>query len=262
LSTIDWRGRSVCTVFLRGCPLACSYCQNEEIQAGEDFREIEEIFALIKSSSPFISGVIFSGGEPTMQKEGLTALARYAKKLQLAVGIQTNGLFPETLESLISDALVDKIAIDYKTTWEGYSVTTGGYYPGVKENYEKNVLKSVDICRKAFEQKTLDEFEVVFTIFYENQEYLMKISKRIGDLPLVLQQGEHKIPVVRTKQPEMTNGEYICKKRIQQEQHPPLTLNEIKEIADKLKKNVRIRTREIGEISYEGYRGRRSSRKR
>jgi pyruvate formate lyase activating enzyme len=247
---------------LRGCPLACSYCQNEEIQAGEDFREIEEIFALIKSSSPFISGVIFSGGEPTMQKEGLTALARYAKKLQLAVGIQTNGLFPETLESLVSDALVDKIAIDYKTTWEGYSATTGGYYPGVKENYEKNVLKSVDICRKAFEEKTLDEFEVVFTIFYENQEYLMKISKKTGDVPLVLQQGEHKIPVVRTKQPEMTNGEYICKKRIQQEQHPPLTLNEIMEIANKLKKNVRIRTRETGEISYEGYRGRRSSRKR
>ena len=262
LSTIDWRGRSVCTVFLRGCPLACSYCQNEEIQAGKDCREIEEVFALIKSSSPFISGVIFSGGEPTLQKEGLTALARYAKKLHLAVGIQTNGLFPDTLASLISEALVDKIAIDYKTTWEGYSGAAGGYYPLVKENYEKNVLKSVDICKKAFEKKLLEEFEVVFTIFYENQEYLKEISKKAGDVPLVLQQGEHKIPVVRTKLPEMTNGEYICKKRIQQEQHPPLSLNEIKEIADKLKKNVRIRTREIGEIFYEGHRGRRSSRKR
>jgi pyruvate formate lyase activating enzyme len=247
---------------LRGCPLACSYCQNEEIQTGEDCREIEEIFGMIDSSAPFISGIIFSGGEPTMQKEGLTALARYAKKLLLAVGIQTNGLYPDTLEFLIAESLVDKIAIDYKTTWEGYSGVTCGYFPVVKENYEKNVLKSVDICKKAFNKRTLDEFEVVFTIFYENQEYLMEISKKIGDVPLVLQQGEHKIPVVRTKLPEMTNGEYICKKRIQQEQHPPLTLNEIREIADKLKKKVRIRTREIGEISYESHRSRRSSSKR
>jgi pyruvate formate lyase activating enzyme len=225
-------------------------------------RDIEEVFEMIGSSSQFISGVIFSGGEPTMQKEGLVALAHYVKKMNLAVGIQTNGFFPDTLELLLSKDLVNKIAIDYKTTWEGYSGTIGGYYPGVKENYERNVLKSIGICKKAFEKKTLGEFEVVFTIFYENQEYLLEISKKIGDVPLVLQQGEHKMPILRNTSPEMTNGEYIYKKRIQQEKHLPLTLNEIKEIAEKLEKPVRIRTRENGEVSYEGHRSRRSSRKR
>ena len=175
-----------------------------------------------------------------MQKEGLIALAHYVKKLNLAVGIQTNGFFPDTLESLLSKNLADKIAIDYKTTWEGYSGTIGGYYPVVKENYERNVLKSIGICKKAFEKKTLDEFEVVFTIFYENQEYLMEISKKIEDVPLVLQQGEHKIPIIRNTSPEMSNGEYIYHKRIQQEKHPPLKLNEIKEIAEKLEKPIRI----------------------
>jgi pyruvate formate lyase activating enzyme len=262
LSTIDWRGKSVCSVFLRGCPLRCSYCQNEEIQAGEDLREIEEIYDMIKSSSPFISGVIFSGGEPTLQKDGLTALARYVKKLNLLVGVQTNGFFPDTLESLISENLVNKIAIDYKTTWEGYSGLTGGYYPMVKENYEKNVLRSIGICKKGCEEKNLDEFEVVFTIFYENQEYLTEISRKIEDVPLVLQQGEHKMPVLRNTSSDITDGEYIYKKQIQQKNHPPLKLDEIKQIAEKLKKPVRIRTRENGEIFYEGHRGRRASRKR
>jgi pyruvate formate lyase activating enzyme len=262
LSTVDWRGRSVCTVFLRGCPLRCSYCQNEEIQAGEDWREIKEVFEMIDSSLPFISGVIFSGGEPTMQKEGLITLAQYVKKLNLAVGIQTNGFFPDTLESLLSKELADKIAIDYKTTWEGYSGTIGGYYPVVKDNYERTVLKSIGICKKAYEKKALDEFEVVFTIFYENQEYIMEISKKIGDVPLVLQQGEHKMPVLRNTASEMTHGEYIHNKRIQQEEHPPLKLNEIKEIAEKLDKPIRIRTRETGEVSYAGHRRRRASRKR
>ena len=217
---------------------------------------------MIKSSVPFISGVIFSGGEPTMQQEGLTALARYVKKLGLAVGIHTNGFFPDTLESLIAENLVDKVAIDYKTTWEGYSGMVGGYYPLVKENYTKNVTQSIGICKKAFEKKTLGEFEVVFTIFYENQEYLQEISKKIGNVPLVLQQGEHKLPVLRTNSSHMTNGEYIYKKQIQQEKHPALKLDEIQQIAEKLEKPVRIRTREHGEIFYEGHRSRRASRKR
>ena len=81
LSTIDWRGKAVCTVFLRGCPLRCSYCQNESIQTGEDLRDVDEIVAMIETSSPFISGVIFSGGEPTMQKEALIALAQCVKTM-------------------------------------------------------------------------------------------------------------------------------------------------------------------------------------
>ena len=52
-----------------------------------------------------------------MQKDALLFLARAAKKMGLAVGIQTNGLFPETLLALIKERLVDRIAIDYKTQW-------------------------------------------------------------------------------------------------------------------------------------------------
>ena len=232
------------------------------IQEGEDYREIEEIFDMIRSSSNFISGVVFSGGEPTMQKEGLIALAQFTKNLNLAVGIQTNGFFPHTLKALLSNDLVDKIAIDYKTTWEGYSGTSGGYYPPVKENYEKSVLTSIDICKEVYAKKKLGEFEVVFTIFYENQAYIREISKKIGSVPLVLQQGEHKIAVMNDASPELTRGEYICRKRIQQERHPPLTFDEIKVIAEELERTLRIRTREMGEVTYESRRRRRASRKR
>ena len=56
---------------------------------------------MIRGSLFAISGVVFSGGEPTMQKEALLALARIAKGMGLAVGVQTNGVFPDTLEALI-----------------------------------------------------------------------------------------------------------------------------------------------------------------
>jgi pyruvate formate lyase activating enzyme len=262
ISTIDWRGRAVCTLFLRGCPLRCSYCQNEGIQSGKDYRDLEEITEMIRTSSPFISGVVISGGEPTLQKEALTELASYAKKMGLKVGIQTNGLFPSTLEDLIQQNLVDRIAIDYKTQWEGFSGLPGGYSAVPADNYEKNLQRSISICKKASRENILAEFEIVITVFYENADYIRKISAEIGNTPLVLQQGEHKIVQMRGTAPDMTNGEYICKRRTLQENHPPLTLAELKRIADDLGRTVRIRTREIGEISYESDWRRRHARKR
>jgi pyruvate formate lyase activating enzyme len=251
LSTIDWRGRAVCTVFFRGCPIRCSYCQNEGILTGEDCRDLEEIKEMIKSSSPYISGVMFSGGEPTMQRKVLVELARYSKGINLDVGIQTNGLFPDTLDQLIEERLVDKVALDFKSRFEGYSGQR------VKrdfnfENYEKNARKSINICKNAYAKNILTEFEVVITLFYENAEYLEKISEFIERIPLVLQQGEHKILRLPAMPSNMTEGEYREKKMQLQEHFHPLTLNEIKRIADKLGRKVRIRTREMGEILYNG----------
>jgi pyruvate formate lyase activating enzyme len=223
---------------------------------------VDEIAAMIETSSPFISAVVFSGGEPTMQKDGLVALAQRVKNMKLEVGIQTNGFCPDTLATLIAKRLVDKIAVDYKTRWEAYSGTAGGYSTVPKENYERNVKKSISICKKAFEEKILTEFEVVFTVFYENEEYIKEISKDLEKTSLVLQQGEHKMAMMRDTASDMTNGEYISKKRILQEEHPPLSLPEIKKLADELGRTVRIRTREIGEITYESNRSRRASRKR
>ena len=247
LSTVDWRGRAVCTVFLRGCPLRCSYCQNEAIQKGEDFRDISEVTGMIRESARYISGVMFSGGEPAAQKEALVTLATSAKEMDLAVGIQTSGLFSETLGTLIRQKLVDKIAIDYKTRWEE---------PGVWEpecallrgKYEKNIQESIAICKKATKEGILSEFEVVITVFNENEKYIKKISDDTLDVSLVLQQGEYKIPMMSDDIVNMT--EYIARKQSLMQQYTPMTLADIQKIAEKLRRDVRIRTRDIGEITY------------
>ncbi|HUH78465.1 MAG TPA: radical SAM protein [Methanoregula sp.] len=248
LSTIDWRGRAVCTVFLRGCPLRCSYCQNEAIQAGEDYRDTGEIAAMIGASAPFISGVVFSGGEPAAQKDALLALARAAKGMGLSVGVQTSGLFPGTLEALIGERLVDKIAIDHKTQWESFSCREDGTAVQPRRGYGKNVSRSIEVCREAFLEGSLPEFEVVVTVFYENVTSLKAISDEIGDIPLVLQQGEHKIPMVPEGAANMT--EYIARKQTTIGRYTPMTLAEIRKIAEGLRRDLRIRTREAGEIPY------------
>jgi pyruvate formate lyase activating enzyme len=217
---------------------------------------------MIKTSSPFISSVVFSGGEPTLQKNALLELARFAKKQHLNVGIQTNGQFPETLEAIIAEKLADKIAIDYKTRWEGFSSVTGAQVPVSRNNYQKNIKKSIAICKKALREQELSEFEIVITVFYENEDYIKEIATQIGTVPLVLQQGEHKIGALDGTVSDISHGEYISKRRSLQELHPPLTLADIKKIADELGRTVRIRTREVGEITYESDWRCRDARKR
>ena len=227
LSTVDWRGRAVCTVFFRGCPVRCTYCHNAGILSGEDFRPVEEITEMIRSSLLLISGVIFSGGEPTMQKDALIRLAGDAKEMGLLVGVQTNGVYPDTLESLISRRLVDKVALDIKARWERYNNL-------LKVPCVDKVRESLSICKKNYESGALPEFEVVVTLFRGYEDEVIYIAGEAGNVPLVIQQG--------------VQGSIT-----------PLSEEEMEKIADRLPGRVRIRTREGGEIVYEGVRGRRIS---
>jgi pyruvate formate lyase activating enzyme len=230
LSTVDWRGRSVCTVFLRGCPVRCAYCQNLSILTGEDLRETDEVVEMIKGSLLAISGVVFSGGEPTMQKDALLELAQAAKKMGLATAVQTNGVFPDTLDVLIREKALDRVALDIKARWARYNNLLGG-------NYVRKVQRSLELCREAHASGVLAEFQVVITLFRGYDDEVPLIAEDVGNVDLVLQQG-------------VTQSV------------PPLTEQELKAIADGLSRSVLIRTREGGEIVYESDRSRRTSCKR
>lgn len=224
ISTVDWRGKAVCTVFLRGCPVRCTYCHNSSILSGNDIRSIEEVIGMVRSSRLLISGVVFSGGEPTMQAEALVALAGAIKNMGLLVGVQTNGVYPDTLETLIGLSLVDRIALDIKARWQRYDNL-------MKVPCVDRVQRSFAICRAAWQSGKISEFEVVITLFRGYEDEVPYISHECSDVDLVIQQG--------------VQGDI-----------PPLSCSELKKIADTLNRPVRIRTREGGEISYEGNRDR------
>ncbi|HZD43937.1 MAG TPA: anaerobic ribonucleoside-triphosphate reductase activating protein, partial [Methanomicrobiales archaeon] len=216
MSTVDWRGRAVCTVFLRGCPVRCDYCHNRSIQDGEDYRDTGEILSMIGESRLLVSGVIFSGGEPTLQKAPLVEMAAACKKMGLLVGLQTNGIFPATLEALLEQRLLDRVALDIKARWERYDNL-------LKRNYVDRVKRSLLLCKQAHREGVLAEFEVVVTLFRGLEDEVQYISKEAGDVDFVLQQG--------------VMGSIA-----------PLTLAEMKDVADQLGRRVKIRTREEGEI--------------
>ncbi len=227
LSTVDWHGIAVCTVFFRGCPVRCTYCHNRDIQTGEDWREAEEVKEMIRSSRMLVSGVVFSGGEPTLQKEPLLYLASESKRMGLQVGIQTNGVFPETLGALIEGGLVDRIALDVKARWERYDNL-------LRKRYSHKVRTSLDLCNTAHRQGSLKEFEVVVTLFRGYEDEVKYIARDLQGGDLVLQQG--------------VDGSV-----------PPLSSLELCGLADRLGQRVKVRTRDEGEMMYDGSRNRRAA---
>lgn len=193
ISTIDWYGRASLVIFFRGCPFRCIYCHNKELINGIDLVDIETIKNKILNTSSFISAVVFSGGEPTMQSEPLVLLAQYAKGLNLDVGIQTNGYYPYVIEELISLSLVDKISIDVKAPLDPniYEKVVGIRAKRVVKCVAKtlDILKSSTVC-----------FEVITTVFksfFERRksciDYITSIAEILKDYKCtyVIQNGNN-----------------------------------------------------------------------
>ena len=219
ISTVDWRGRAACTVFLRGCPARCFYCHNVAIQNGKDLRDADEILDMIRSSRKIAGAVVFSGGEPTFQGPVLIHLASAARDMEFSIGLHTNGMFPRVIEALLDQHLVDMIALDIKTTWERYDDLLGAAaVDAVKE--------SLAICKRAKADGSLRSCQAVVPLFRGREDDLPPIAEATRGLDLVLQQG-------------VTAG------------YDPLTRQELEAAAAPLGRRVHIRTREDGEIDYD-----------
>jgi len=216
-----------------------------------------EIIKKIEDSLPLVSGVILSGGEPTLQGDALVTLARAAKDRGLLVGIQTNGYFPDVLSYLIDHQLVDRVALDFKTRWEGYSRQVEGYSGATEEDSSRQAQRSVAICEKALREGRLPEFEIVLTLFWENEKEVLSIAGTLPRVPIVLNQGILK-RFWREWEGQENGKPYRSESEVKGER-PPLSYDELAKIGatiSKIGRTIRIRTADTGEVIYEGDRSR------
>ncbi|HEY3360740.1 MAG TPA: anaerobic ribonucleoside-triphosphate reductase activating protein [Methanosarcina sp.] len=243
LSTVDWRGRAAVTIFFRGCPLRCPYCQNHPYLQEPNPVELDFVQEQIKKSKPFVSAVVFSGGEPLTQ-EAIIPLSEFAREMKLAIGIHTNGCYPEMVKELINRKLVDKFFIDIKAPPDDpalYGKVTGcGESKTVKKTPEQittsliKTLEIVDSCDLEMELRT-----TLIRDFIGSPQEIASIAAWISDhirnrkVTYVLQQGI----------PEYSLQENLRNTKVLEREE----LYELGKIARGFIENVRIRTRENGE---------------
>jgi len=104
------------TTFVRfaGCNLDCSYCDTPLAKAGDkavemDITEVLDKIQAITHPDYFVS---FTGGEPLLQMDFITALIPELKKHDYRLYLETNGTLFKELAAIISG--MDVVAMDIK----------------------------------------------------------------------------------------------------------------------------------------------------
>lgn len=125
LSTCDWEGKLVSTLFSQGCPMACVFCHNPSLidPRGIPTVEWETVRKHLVSRRGLLDGVVFSGGEPTMHL-GLVDRALEVKDMGYSVGVHTAGSFPQRIQALVSQNVLDWVGFDIKAGWSRYGAVT------------------------------------------------------------------------------------------------------------------------------------------
>lgn len=186
-SLIDWPGQVVSLIFTGGCNFRCPFCYNTDLVLRPttlpNLKE-EDILAKLKERKDFIDGVVFSGGEPTLQplEDFLTKI----KKLKLKIALETNGSNPAMLKDLLKKKLLEGIFMDIKGPLEKYEEITG-----VKIDKEK-IKESVSLIKGNY-PKIAAEFRTTVVPKFIKTEDIKKIySLTGGKVPFRLQQFQNK----------------------------------------------------------------------
>ena len=127
LTLLDYPGHIACTVFTAGCNFRCPFCHNSSLVLPEQFGPAiatEALLAFLQKRRGILDGVAVTGGEPLLHAD-MPELLRQIKALGFLVKLDTNGSFPERLEALIDEGLVDRVAMDIKNSPALYGETAG-----------------------------------------------------------------------------------------------------------------------------------------
>ena len=126
-SMVDYEGKICCTVFTGGCNMRCPFCHNGALVVGDvksNQIDDDEVIEYLKQRKGLVDAVSVTGGEATLTV-GLADFLRRVRELEYEIKLDTNGLRPDVLKSLIDQKLVDYVAMDIKNSPQKYAMTTG-----------------------------------------------------------------------------------------------------------------------------------------
>ena len=169
-TTIDYPGKLAAVLFLVGCPIRCAYCSNPHlIDVGPGEYDPDKVFEWLQSRVGKLEAVVFSGGEALMQGTATIDYMRRVRELGFAIGLHTNGFYPENLAAAAD--LIDWVGIDYKATKTNYEKLTG-----INIAYD-HLIKSLDVWAKT---KKPAEVRVTCDPRYVSPDDLLEIARDVA----------------------------------------------------------------------------------
>ena len=124
---LDYPEHVAATVFTGGCNFRCPFCHNASLVLQPEECPVipeEEVLGHLRKRRGILEGVCITGGEPTLQKD-LKEFICKVKDMGFLVKLDTNGYRPEVLRQLLSEGLLDYVAMDVKAALPNYTKVTG-----------------------------------------------------------------------------------------------------------------------------------------
>lgn len=146
MSMLDWEGKIVSTLYLPRCNLRCPYCHNSGLVLHPeqyDTIPIETVKDYLVRQQGWIDGVCISGGEPCMY-EDLPDFIRELRDIGVLIKLDTNGSFPDSLQRLVDERLIDYIAMDIKAPLDSYALLTGIHDKGIGAKIKQSIRIIMD----------------------------------------------------------------------------------------------------------------------
>ena len=182
-SFIDWPGKIVSVLFLPHCNFRCPYCHNYGLVLNpEQYQTISVGYILHRMSTltGWVDGICITGGEPTLFPS-LAELIGIFKAQSLLVKVDTNGTRPKVLRELLTNKLVDYIAMDVKGPLDAARYAR---YAGVPVNLS-DILEAINLIK---EGTVPYEFRLTVVPGLINEDDIIELAEQLtGSRKLTLQ---------------------------------------------------------------------------
>ena len=168
MTTIDFPGHLAAVIFTQGCPWKCRYCHNPELRKRSMENSIpwDSIESMLESRTGYLDGIVISGGEPTIHPS-LPELLTFIREIGYKTAIHTNGFYPNMLQLIIKESLVDYVAMDVKGPPRAYDRITQCRETCFPVSKSINIIISSGIeyeFRTTYHPAVLSEEELLDTI--------------------------------------------------------------------------------------------------
>ena len=145
LSASDYPERLAAVVFCQGCAWRCTYCHNPELlpSSGAKLVPWDSILLFLEKRRGLLDAVVFSGGEPTLQRS-LPQAMREVKAMGYLVGLHTAGIVPRMLERVLP--LVDWVGMDLKADFAVHESVTGVAGSGERARRSRELIRASGVA--------------------------------------------------------------------------------------------------------------------
>lgn len=185
LTGSEWEGNLCTVVFLSGCNFRCQFCYNPSLleTRSEHLRDLRRYKKFIEEQSAFADALLFAGGEPTLQRQSLITLAKWAKEQGMLVGVETNGSRPTVLRYMLNEGLLDHIILGLNSPLEEEIFGKVAKPPAFFKSLSEVVMEVKQTIKLLHQSKAsiVVRTTIVPNLMYR-REHLLAIADLIKDL--------------------------------------------------------------------------------